>query len=129
VAELTIQGLSIEKSMKAQADAPKIRIGQDVGRVFRKGNTWKNSTIANMLRLAITNARRAQKRAGSLPASLLTWVILHPAIEKAKRANDRLTQWLLFLEYTRAPRAKLRRLTRMRNPSCGTASDSDAAEG
>jgi hypothetical protein len=98
VAELTIQGLSIAKSVKAHADAPKIRIGQDVGRVFRKGNIWKKSTIANILRPAITNARRAQKRGGSLPASLLTWVILHPAIEKAKKANERLTQWLVFLE-------------------------------
>jgi hypothetical protein len=49
--------------------------------------------MAKRLNPAMTKANRAQKSAGSLPASLLAWVRLHPATENAKKAKERLTQW------------------------------------
>ena len=92
LAELTIQGVNNEKIAKAQVLAARIRTGHEVGKTFSNGKVSKNSARENRLREAITNAKRAQKTAGSLPASLLTWVILHPATEIAKKAKDRLTQ-------------------------------------
>ena len=52
-----------------------------------------NNAMAKRLSPAMRNAIRAQKSAGSLPANLLAWVTLHPDTEKAKKANERLTQW------------------------------------
>ena len=120
VADLTIQGVNNEKSAKVTTVAPRDFIGHDEGSEFRKGNVFMKRAIAKRLRPAMTNASRAQNRAGSLPASLLAWVTLQAETEKAKKANERLTQWPRFLEYTRAPRPALRILTKTRRPRLGT---------
>jgi hypothetical protein len=98
VADITIQGVKSEIPENAAAEEARMRTARLDGSDLWNGNTWRNSTSAKALKVAMKNADRAQKRAGSPPANLLTCVRLHPAREKAKRANDRFTSRRGFRE-------------------------------
>ena len=54
---------------------------------FETGNVSMNNAMAKRLSPAMRNAIRAQKSAGSLPASLLAWVTLHPDTEKSEKGE------------------------------------------
>src|SRR5215470_7276482 len=111
VADVTIHGVKREKNPRAQTLAPRMRIGHEEGNEFSNGNVFIKSAIAKRLIPAKRKAERAQKRAGSPPATRLAWVTLQPATAKAKKAKERFTQWRRFLVYTRAPRPVFRMLT------------------
>jgi hypothetical protein len=90
--------VKVDRIRIKKVKAVRIRAGKERGSSFREGNVWKKRTSVYVLRAAARNDHRAQRMAGSLPATFVARPVLHAATARAKNANERLTQRRGFLE-------------------------------